>query len=384
MEWNAKTPSLWDWDNLVVFNGKVSEIPKQVQTMDWGIEGEGGIDNGSVYSSGAGGCSGSDLGNGSSSKSSISASVDSSSKAAIKASEFNFQVIEDFPKDLHKKKEFARVEDTGMSPGLVPSVGSGEPLIGLKLGKRTYFEDVCAGNTIKTSSLSGIPTSSINSVKKSRASYQSMQTPRCQVEGCNVDLTAAKEYHRKHRVCEDHSKCPKVIVAEQECRFCQQCSRFHDLLEFDEKKRSCRRRLSDHNARRRKPQTDAMPFNTGRMSSSFYGLEAPMITSNLDASMDVRRALSLLSTNSWGSSNPESASLDRIVHVTHTSATQTAMNAVHQGFPLASMEYWSAERHPYESLVAPLALQSNGSQFQEFQLFKAPYESAFLDNHNMD
>ena len=49
---------------------------------------------------------------------------------------------------------------------------------------------------------------------------------KCQVEGCGVELGAAKEYHRKHRVCEAHTKCPRVVVAGQERRFCQQCSRW--------------------------------------------------------------------------------------------------------------------------------------------------------------
>ncbi|KAH6779213.1 squamosa promoter binding protein-like 2 [Perilla frutescens var. hirtella] len=84
-----------------------------------------------------------------------------------------------------------------------------------------------------------------------------MQNPCCQVEGCNLDLKLAKDYHRRHRICETHSKSPKVIVAGMERRFCQQCSRFHDLSEFDDKKRSCRRRLSDHNARRRRVQPDS-------------------------------------------------------------------------------------------------------------------------------
>ncbi|XP_062218322.1 squamosa promoter-binding-like protein 4 [Phragmites australis] len=93
---------------------------------------------------------------------------------------------------------------------------------------------------------------------------------RCQVEGCGVELGAAKEYHRKHRVCEAHTKCPRVVVAGQERRFCQQCSRFHALSEFDQKKRSCRRRLSDHNARRRKPQPDAFAFASARLPSSLF------------------------------------------------------------------------------------------------------------------
>ncbi|KAL5974235.1 hypothetical protein ACLOJK_030899, partial [Asimina triloba] len=255
--------------------GGVSETSKQEKRMDWTIEGDGGIDNGSVYSPGGGGCSGSELGNGSSSKSSISASVDSSLKTDIRTSEFNIEKVEGFPKELNGKKELGRVEDAETSPELASSVGTHEPLIGLKLGKRTYFEDVCTGSAIKAnSSFSVASTSSNNHVKKPRASCQSNQTPCCQVEGCNLDLSSAKDYHRKHRVCENHSKCSKVIVAGQERRFCQQCSRFHELSEFDEKKRSCRRRLSDHNARRRKPQSETLSFNSTRLPTPLHATVA--------------------------------------------------------------------------------------------------------------
>lgn len=208
-----------------MLNGKVSETPKLLQPADCRIEGDKGIDNVSAYSSGGGGGSSSDLANGSSSKSSISASVDSSSKEGARVSEFNFKMADGFPKDLSKNKELAPVKDADTSPEMLASVGSGEPLIGLRLGKRTYFEDTCAANIAKSSSLSVIPTSSTNSIKKPRATYQNMQNPRCQVEGCNVELTGAKDYHRRHRVCESHSKCPKVIVSGLERRFCQQCSR---------------------------------------------------------------------------------------------------------------------------------------------------------------
>ncbi|KAG8075015.1 hypothetical protein GUJ93_ZPchr0006g44379 [Zizania palustris] len=93
---------------------------------------------------------------------------------------------------------------------------------------------------------------------------------RCQVEGCGVGLGGCKEYYRKHRVCEVHTKCPRVVVAGKERRFCQQCSRFHALSEFDQKKRSCRRRLSDHNARRRKPQTDVFAFGSTTLPGSLF------------------------------------------------------------------------------------------------------------------
>nr|CAB3483467.1 unnamed protein product [Digitaria exilis] len=78
--------------------------------------------------------------------------------------------------------------------------------------------------------------------------------PMCQVDDCRADLTSAKDYHRRHKVCEAHSKTTKALVASQMQRFCQQCSRFHSLAEFDEGKRSCRRRLAGHNRRRRKTQ----------------------------------------------------------------------------------------------------------------------------------
>lgn len=50
--------------------------------------------------------------------------------------------------------------------------------------------------------------------------------PKCQVEGCNRSLSDAKEYHRRHKVCELHSKAPRVTVQGVEQRFCQQCSRY--------------------------------------------------------------------------------------------------------------------------------------------------------------
>nr|XP_043639799.1 squamosa promoter-binding-like protein 3 [Erigeron canadensis] len=74
----------------------------------------------------------------------------------------------------------------------------------------------------------------------------------CQAEKCMADLNEAKQYHRRHRVCELHAKAQAVMVAGTRQRFCQQCSRFHELSEFDDTKRSCRRRLAGHNERRRK------------------------------------------------------------------------------------------------------------------------------------
>lgn len=93
-------------------------------------------------------------------------------------------------------------------------------------------------------------------------------SPSCQVERCGADLTEAKRYHRRHKVCEIHAKAPAVIVSGIRQRFCQQCSRFHELSEFDEAKRSCRRRLAGHNERRRKSSAESY----GEGSSGRKGL----------------------------------------------------------------------------------------------------------------
>ncbi|XP_011027797.1 PREDICTED: squamosa promoter-binding-like protein 3 isoform X1 [Populus euphratica] len=78
----------------------------------------------------------------------------------------------------------------------------------------------------------------------------------CQAKNCTADMTDAKRYHKRHKVCEFHAKASSVIVNGVQQRFCQQCSRFHDLSEFDDSKRSCRMRLAGHNERRRKSSSD--------------------------------------------------------------------------------------------------------------------------------
>ncbi|CAA0824948.1 Squamosa promoter-binding-like protein 1 [Striga hermonthica] len=107
----------------------------------------------------------------------------------------------------------------------------------------------------------------------------------CQVEDCRIDLTEAKDYHRRHKVCEVHSKASNALVANQMQRFCQQCSRFHALQEFDEGKRSCRRRLAGHNKRRRKAQqTDNASNNSpviDNQTSGYLLISILKILSNL-------------------------------------------------------------------------------------------------------
>ncbi|KAL4368841.1 hypothetical protein GQ457_05G011920 [Hibiscus cannabinus] len=46
----------------------------------------------------------------------------------------------------------------------------------------------------------------------------------CQADECGADLKEAKQYHRRHRVCEPHAKAALVLVKGVRQRFCQQCS----------------------------------------------------------------------------------------------------------------------------------------------------------------
>ncbi|KAF8398475.1 hypothetical protein HHK36_017403 [Tetracentron sinense] len=163
--------------------------------------------------------------------------------------------------------------------------GSSDSLNGLKFGKKIYFEDVGIGVSPEPSrgsssaSVSELPTwvapppappPPVPAPRK-RGVVPGGQPPRCQVEGCKVDLRGAKAYYSRHKVCGMHSKAPQVIVGGMEQRFCQQCSRFHQLPEFDQGKRSCRRRLAGHNERRRKPPHGSLLSSRyTRFSSSLH------------------------------------------------------------------------------------------------------------------
>ncbi|XP_073295230.1 squamosa promoter-binding-like protein 13A [Primulina huaijiensis] len=118
--------------------------------------------------------------------------------------------------------------------------------------------------------------------KRAKADRNIGQVASCLVDGCDADLRLSGDYHRRHKVCEIHSKSPKVIIGGRDQRFCQQCSRFHLLVEFDEGKRSCRKRLDGHNRRRRKPQANSVSRNSVFTSSSqqgtrFYSFGSPQV-----------------------------------------------------------------------------------------------------------
>ncbi|PQQ04540.1 squamosa promoter-binding-like protein 6 [Prunus yedoensis var. nudiflora] len=85
-------------------------------------------------------------------------------------------------------------------------------LIALKLGRLTESKNGQNGQHSKERS------------KRGGSKGSDSHIPTCQVLGCNMDLSSSKDYHKRHRVCDAHSKTPKVIVNGMEQRFCQQCS----------------------------------------------------------------------------------------------------------------------------------------------------------------
>ncbi|XP_023541177.1 squamosa promoter-binding-like protein 11 isoform X2 [Cucurbita pepo subsp. pepo] len=249
MEWNARPSLQWDWENLTVLNPRISGHGDILHPTNF--ENKHGINVGSSNSVGDARITGGpffELGK-TSPKNSKSVSQNSLSIEKSRTTKFTLEGFEPTLEDIDNKYKFVET-----------SICSCEPMLSLKLGKQAYFENTSAGNVKK-------PSVPLMESQATRKRCQNTPSPHCQVEGCNIDLSNAKDYYRKHRVCESHSKSPKVIIGGIERRFCQQCSRFHGISDFDEKKRSCRRRLSNHNARRRKPQSKVISLNPARLSS---------------------------------------------------------------------------------------------------------------------
>ncbi|XP_011079486.1 squamosa promoter-binding-like protein 1 [Sesamum indicum] len=171
----------------------------------------------------------------------LTTTVASSNSCSSFSDELDQPTVKD-NRELEKKR---RVQDNNLSADNLT----------LNLGGRGY---AVSANTEPTTG------------KKTKLAAPTPNRAVCQVDDCGADLSKAKDYHRRHKVCEMHSKASKALVANQMQRFCQQCSRFHALQEFDEGKRSCRRRLAGHNKRRRKTQTEnvsnSSPINDNQAS----------------------------------------------------------------------------------------------------------------------
>ena len=104
----------------------------------------------------------------------------------------------------------------------------------------------------------------------------------------------------------------------------------------------------------------------------------------MEVEPDLRCALSLLSTTSWGLNDHECTSLDQLTLANQTSMTQPMINAELQNWSIASSENARMEQLALDSGVHSLDLHDNGNiQLQECELLKpqAPYAmSCFYSN----
>ncbi|KAJ1401956.1 SBP domain [Sesbania bispinosa] len=288
--------------------------------------------------SGGSGCSRSELIDASSSRSSKSASISSSSNKDSKTSIITFESSQD---DSSAKKELSKEE---------PVETSHAPELTLKLGKRLYFEDV---------------------------------------EDCGLDLSSAKDYHRKHRVCESHSKSPKVIIAGLERRFCQQCSRTATNLAWQDLHSSKLPQTKDFLLKPAKANNEIpsivtmlsgdsnVPFTSKGVATKGTSpdIEDSITSSDPNATQDFHRALSLLSNNSWGSYETKSISLEHSNHTTGTS--QPMIHTTGQRFPPTTSEYWHSDQQVNCGTWISYSNCDDSNRFHEFQLFREPYESGF-------
>ncbi|KAG5240994.1 SQUAMOSA PROMOTER BINDING protein [Salix suchowensis] len=116
--------------------------------------------------------------------------------------------------------------------------------------------------------------------KRVRVARSGSSIARCQVPGCETDISELKGYHRRHKVCLGCATATAVVLDGQTKRYCQQCGKFHVLSDFDEGKRSCRRKLERHNNRRRRKPADS------KASAGDKEVQGDLLTEDTTATCD--------------------------------------------------------------------------------------------------
>ncbi|KAG8376307.1 hypothetical protein BUALT_Bualt09G0049700 [Buddleja alternifolia] len=278
-----------------------------------------------------------------------------------------------------------------------------EPMIGLRLGSQkesgdTVFHHLGSiGNTKAASMASSLP------MKRSRASYQNMQNPCCQVEGCNLDLKLAKDYHRRHRICESHSKSPKVVVADHT----QQNMLLNGLpmpvsnSTWDNANTSMLRQARDSHIRPPKAggfertlyfSSDEVPSSVSNLHMGSERLSSvrsssPRVldqclhvaTTNSPIAPDHPSAHSFLSSNSWSLNEHESMSMECLVPGNYNNPLMMRLSEPHQWSLFDSNNTNIAATTSAEQSAPHFSMNLHSpstSHLQEYQLFKAPYDSA--------
>lgn len=117
--------------------------------------------------------------------------------------------------DSDKRKRVVVIHDDDNEKDGDP-VGNSSNVLSLRIGGNSVAGGAAEDGGVNEEDRNG---------KKIRVQGGSSNGPACQVEGCCADLSAAKDYHRRHKVCEMHAKANTAVVGNTVQRFCQQCSR---------------------------------------------------------------------------------------------------------------------------------------------------------------
>eukprot|EP00241_Pyramimonas_parkeae_P007539 CAMPEP_0114252834 /NCGR_PEP_ID=MMETSP0058-20121206/16059_1 /TAXON_ID=36894 /ORGANISM="Pyramimonas parkeae, CCMP726" /LENGTH=157 /DNA_ID=CAMNT_0001366817 /DNA_START=104 /DNA_END=577 /DNA_ORIENTATION=- len=105
--------------------------------------------------------------------------------------------------------------------------------------------------------------------ENTRTSKKRTKPPRaCRIPFCNVkDLENTSRYCNRHRICDAHLKALSVDIDGKPYRFCQKCSRLHELRLFDFNKHSCRSSLELRKVRHRSKQQMKEQMNNDESTS---------------------------------------------------------------------------------------------------------------------
>ncbi|CAH8382119.1 unnamed protein product [Eruca vesicaria subsp. sativa] len=178
--------------------------------------------------------------------------------------------------------------------------------------------------------------------------------PSCQVDNCMGDLSVAKDYNRRHNVCEVHSKATEALVGNQKHRFCQQCNRFHLLSQFDKGKKSCRRGLEYKRRRRIKLKNSTSKVVAQGSSDNKDNSDMTKLTSSDDATTTnlEKRTLEFPSFvgGEISSSSQPSPSQDSYPYAQDTGSNILSLQQFTSSPTIASSGkyYSSASRNPVE------------------------------------
>lgn len=155
---------------------------------------------------------------------------------------FTASPLNSIPSDCRSRQLFPVAPETPASAGLSnSSSGSDEVDLGSEKGKRelekrrrpVFIDDAELNREDESLNLNlggeAYPINELESElkigKKTKIVGTTLNRAVCQVEDCRADLSNAKDYHRRHKVCDMHSKASKALVGNVMQRFCQQCSR---------------------------------------------------------------------------------------------------------------------------------------------------------------